>query len=101
MVQINNYPIYNLSNSYFQNVEVITNKNVSLKGQFVQFKVVEDEIAYIYPSEKYCFILNVNKNKFWKLFNLKKGEFKELPNYIIQLDSTEITKIIIEPILVT
>ncbi|MEO6302603.1 MAG: hypothetical protein ABIP51_05485 [Bacteroidia bacterium] len=100
MPKINNYPIYNLSNSHFQNVELVTTKSISLKGQFVQFKVVEDNIEYIYPSEKYCFLPNENKHQFWKLFNSKKGEFKELPNYIIQLDLTEIKKIIIEPILV-
>lgn len=98
---INNYPIYNLSNSHFKQVEIITTKNVSLKGQFVQFKVAEDNIQYIYPSEQFCFLLVANNKEFWETFNTKNGAFNEFPTYIIQLHISEITKIIIEPLLTT
>jgi len=95
------YPIYNLSNTHFGNAEIIIKNNTNLKGQFVQFKVVEDKIEFIYPSEKLCFLPAENKNEFWNSYNLNKGEFKTMPGYILQLSLSDIKKIIIEPALVS
>ena len=94
------YPLYDLTNNHFQNVEIITKENKSLKGQFVQFKVVKDISVYIYPAETFCFLPNENKKEFWDIYNLTNGEFKELPKYILQLGIDDTKKIIIEPNLV-
>jgi hypothetical protein len=77
--------LYDLSNDHFENVEVVTKGNISIKGQFVKFKVVEDDIEYLYPSEKYCFLPEENKKQFWKIYQSNNGEFRELPIYIKQL----------------
>ncbi|MEI8137525.1 MAG: hypothetical protein WCH21_09410 [Bacteroidota bacterium] len=93
------YPLYDLSNTHFQNLEIITKANKSIKGQFVQFKVVKGIVEYLYPAEKFCFLSAENKKEFWNAYNLNNGEFKELPKYIKQLYLTDIIKIIIEPLL--
>jgi hypothetical protein len=94
------YYIYNLSNPHFQNVEVHTMTNKIMKGQFVQFKVVEEMIEYIYPSEKYCFLPEEKRSIFLNAVNLNNGEFKEFPCYIEQLSLNDIAKISIQPMLV-
>lgn len=94
------YPIYNLSNPHFQDVEVLTSGNKILKGQFVQFKVVKGIAEYIYPSEKYCFLPEEKRNQFWDNYLLNNGEFSELPKYIQLLGLNDIKKITITPLLV-
>jgi hypothetical protein len=94
------YPIYDLSNPHFQNVEILTDRNEILKGQFVQIKVVKDKIEYLYPSEKFCFLPEENKRSFWDMYKLNNGEFNELPKYIKQLGLNNIIKLTILPVLV-
>ena len=94
------YPLYDLSNIHFQNLEIITKTNKVLEGQFVQFKVVLGIAEYIYPAEKFCFLPKENKEIFWKEYNLNNGEFKKVPVYIKQLDLVDVVKIIIRPLLV-
>ena len=94
------YPLYDLSNIHFQNMEIITKENINLEGQFVQFKVVLGIAEYIYPAEKFCFLPKENKEEFWKEYNLNNGEFKKVPVYIKQLDLVDVVKIIIHPLLV-
>jgi len=94
------FPLYDLTNPHLQNVQVITRDNKIIKGQFVQLKVVEDEIEYLYPSEKYCFLPVKNQKEFWAAYNLNNGEFKELPEYLLHFGLDEMTRIIIEPVLI-
>lgn len=94
------YPIYNLSNPHFQDVEIMTSGNKILKGQFVQFKVVKGNVEYLYPSEKYCFLPEDKQHVFWDNYILNNGEFSEFPSYIKKLGLNEIKKIIISPLLV-
>ena len=45
-----------LSNQHFANAEIHTIHEGILKGQFVEFKVIENNSGYkIYPSEKIMF----------------------------------------------
>lgn len=94
------YSIYSLSNPHFKNVEITTIKNKVKKGQFVQFRVVEGDIVYLYPSEKYCFLPEEKRNVFFNAVNLNNGEFKEFPSYIEEIGLNDIAKISIEPELV-
>ena len=96
--KLNSYPLYDLSNIHFQNMEITTKENKIMKGQFVQFKVVEGVSEYLYPSEKFCFVPIENKFEFWTAYKANNGEFKELPKYILQLDLVDVTKINIEPL---
>lgn len=98
---LTSYNVYDLSNSHFQNAEIITNANVKLKGQFVKFRVTENKYGYlIYPSEKICFLPIENKKEFWDAYKLNKGQFDELPSYIKLLGLNEIKKINIKPLLI-
>lgn len=99
-MQTSIYPIYSLSNPHFENVEIITKNNKIIKGQFVEFKVVEGIVEYVYPAEKYCFLPKEKRNIFFNAVNLNNGEFNEFPSYIEQLGLNDIAKITIEPILV-
>lgn len=101
MSVISSYPIYDLSNPHFRDVEILTKENKTLKGQFVKFKVAKDSFGYIYPAEKYCFLPHENRESFWKSFQANGGEFKEFPKYIKQLGLNEMIKITISPLLVT
>jgi hypothetical protein len=74
--------------------------NKIMKGQFVQFKVVEGDVIYLYPSEKYCFLPEEKRTIFLNAVNLNNGEFKEFPSYIKQIGLNDIAKISIEPVLV-
>jgi hypothetical protein len=94
------YPLYDLSNAHFQNIEIITKENETLKGQFVQFKVVKDTSIYIYPAEKFCFLPTQNKKEFWDAYIINNGEFSDFPKYIKQLSLSDTIKIVIEPLLV-
>ena len=91
------YQIYNLSNPHFQEVEIQTQDNQILKGQFVQFKVLKGVIEYIYPAEKYCFLPETHKQQFWKTVGLNDGIFHEFPSYIKQFGLNHLKKIIIMP----
>lgn len=96
------YNVYDLSNSHLQNAEIITDQNISIKGQFVKFKVVENNYGYkIYPSEKFCFLPIEYQKEFWNAYKINKGIFNELPEYIKVLGLNEIKKIIIEPELIS
>lgn len=96
------YKVSDLSNSHFQNVEIHTLHEGVLKGQFVEFKVVENNRGYkIYPSEKLCFLPLENKRTFWDAYKINKGVFNELPDYIIEIGLDDIKKIIIEPVLIS
>ena len=53
---LNTYSIYDLSNPHFCDVELLTSKNKTITGQFVQLKVVKGFVEYLYPAEKYCFL---------------------------------------------
>lgn len=95
------YHIYDLSSPHFANAEIITDKDKNIKGQFVGFKVAEDDRGYkIYPSEKFCFLPAQNKKEFWDAYKSNKGIFLELPVYIKELGLGDIKKIVIEPILI-
>lgn len=99
-MQTSIYSIYSLSNPHFKNVEITTIKNKVMKGQFVQFKVLEGDIEYVYPSEKYCFLPEEKRAIFLNAINLNNGEFKEFPPYIAEIGLNDILKISIEPVLV-
>ncbi len=95
--------IYDLSNMHFQNAEVITKENKSLKGQFVKFKLMlndNKENFLLFPSEKYYFLPQKNKKEYWDAYKSNKGVFSEMPLYIKELGLNDIIKIIIEPALV-
>lgn len=95
------YPMYDLANDHFQNTEIITKNGRKVKGQFVEFRVVKGDVEYIYPSEKYCFLPEEKKREFWMAFKKNNGGFESLPPYIMQLGLHEISKILIEPALVS
>lgn len=97
------YQVYDLSDSHFQNAEIITEENKSIKGQFVKFKVVtENKRGYqMYPSEKFCFLPLENKKEFWDTCQINNGVFNELPAYIKEMGLDDIKKIIIEPLLIS
>lgn len=97
------YNVYDLSNSHFQNIEIITSENKSMKGQFVKFKVVtENRQGYqMYPSEQFCFLPLENKKEFWDAYKINNGVFNELPAYIKEMGLDDIKKIIIEPMLIS
>ncbi|MFN6037581.1 MAG: hypothetical protein ACK452_03865, partial [Bacteroidota bacterium] len=69
-------------------------------GKFIRLKVKTEGGYQIYPSEKFCFLPNDKFNEFNKLLNIKDQTLDYLPDYILQLDLTEIRKIIIEPSLI-
>jgi hypothetical protein len=95
------YNVYDLSNSHFQNAEIVTSDNIKIKGQFVRFRVTENIIGVkIYPSEKYCFLPIDYKKEFWDTFKLNDGQFNEFPPYIKIVGLNEIKKIIIKPTLI-
>ena len=94
------YPVYNLSNPHFQNVEILTDKNTIIRGQFVEFKVVKGNVEYIYPADKYCFLPIENQELFWNQFKINNGEFIEFPPYILNLGLDDMKKISITPALV-
>lgn len=100
--KISVYNVYDLSDSHFQNVELITTENRSIKGQFVKFRVLtENRKGYqLYPSEKFCFLPLENKKEFWDAYKMNRGIFNELPLYIKELGLDDIKKIIIEPIMI-
>lgn len=97
------YNVYDLSNSHFQNAEIITEENKSIKGQFVKFKVAtENGKGYqLYPSEQFCFLPLENKKEFWDAFTINNGVFNERPAYIKEIGLDKIKKIIIEPLLIS
>ena len=92
------YHIYELSNPHFQHVEILTDKDETLHGQFVEFKVVKDKIEYLYPSEKFCFLPDEFKNSFWEMHKSNKGEFTDLPSYIKLFGLNVIKKLVILPV---
>ena len=96
------YNVYDLSNPHFQNAEIFTKDNKSIKGEFVNFKVLENSNNKykIYPSEKLCFLPIEKRNEFWNSYNTGNGVFKKLPSYIKEFGLNDIQKIIIEPLLV-
>lgn len=77
--------LYDLSNPHFENTTILTNDGQTHQGQFVQFKVVEDEIEYLYPSEKYCFLPKEFYKRFWSEYERHKGEFTTFPTYVLQI----------------
>jgi hypothetical protein len=91
------FQIYSIANPHFDKVEVLTNKNELLKGQFVEFRVVKGDFEYLYPSEKFCFLPESHKGLFWSDFKINEGKFKYLPEYIKLLSLFDILKITIEP----
>jgi hypothetical protein len=94
------YPIYDLSNPHFGEVEITTSKDETLKGQFVRFRVVNGKYVTIHPSEKYYFLPLAHKKEFWDAFEAQKGEFKSVPVYVRKFSLSEISRIVITPILV-
>ena len=94
------YQIYNLANPHFNNVEILTDKNNIIKGQFVQFKVLKGNVEYIYPADKYCFLPVEKQEEFWTQIKITNGEFKEFPTYILKFGLDDMKKISITPILV-
>lgn len=95
------YSLYDLSNPHFSDVTLLTRDNMELKGQFVQFKVVKDSVfAYLYPSEKYCFLPEEHSQTFWEMHRRTNGEFSSFPEYIVLLGLDNIAQIGIKPLLV-
>jgi hypothetical protein len=88
---------YNLANPHFSNAEIVTDKNKTLKGQFVQFKVIKGDLQYLYPSEKYCFLPAEFKKQFWREYDFNHGAFTKFPEYVMQLGLNQIMKICIDP----
>jgi hypothetical protein len=97
-MQSKNFHLYSLSNPHFERIEITTNNNSILKGQFVEFKVVNDDIEFLYPSEKLCFLPEEKKKLFWNDFTINKGEFSVFPSYIKLYGLNDILKICIEPL---
>jgi len=96
--QIPNY-LYDLSNPHFENTEIVLNDGRRLKGEFVQFKILRDNTAYLYPAEKYCFVPEERKELFWHEYEWNDGTLNEMPDYILQLSMAHIKQIIILPVL--
>lgn len=95
------YKISDLSNPHFRNIEIHTVHEGILKGEFVEFKVLENNTGYkIYPSEKLCFLPIENKTEFWNAYKINNGIFNELPLCIKEMGLDDIKKIIIEPVLI-
>lgn len=92
-------PLYNLSNFRFQNVEITTDKNETIFGQFVNFYVQKDIVKKVYPSDSYCFVQKINSREFWELYNSVHGVFEEFPEQVMIFKQHEIIKIVIYPIL--
>lgn len=98
---LSTYSLYDLSNPHFSRVTLLTADNKEIKGQFVQFKVVKDSnFEYLYPSEKYCFLPEENRETFWEVHNNTNGEFNDFPKYVLQLGLNDIKQIRIEPLIV-
>jgi len=94
------YPIYDLSGDHLRRVELIMNDNSVLKGKFVQFRVEEGNVQYLYPAEKYCFLPEQFTKEYELQFGLNKGVFKCVPKYVLQIGLDQLKKIIIEPALI-
>lgn len=94
------YPVYDLSNPHFADVEIITDKNTSMKGQFVRFNVVNGKYVTMHPSEKYYFLPSEHKQEFWNAYKINKGEFTTVPTYIKKFALNEIHRITIYPTLI-
>lgn len=94
------YPIYDLSNPHFQNVEILTTKGEILKGQFVRFSVVELDVEYLYPSEKYCFLPEEKQKQFKESYEMCNGKFKKFPPYIWLFGLNDMASIKITPTMV-
>jgi len=92
------YHIYDLSNPHFQHIEILTDKNETIRGQFVEFKVVKDNIEYLYPSEKFCFLPDEYKKVFWEAHKSNNGEFTDLPPFTKLFGLNVIKKIVILPV---
>jgi hypothetical protein len=92
--------LYDLSNPHFEETEIITTDNKSLKGQFVQFKVVKGEFENLYPAEKYCFLPHKNRKLFEEEYSKNNGEFNEFPAYVIQFTMDKIKQINTKPVLI-
>jgi hypothetical protein len=88
---------YNLANPHFSTTEIITDQNIKMRGQFVQFKVMKGDLQYLYPSEKYCFLPAEFKKQFWRDYELNNGLFTEFPKYVMQFNLLQLKKICIEP----
>ena len=91
---------YSLANPHFSTTEIVTDKHKTIKGQFVQFKVIKGDLQYLYPAEKYCFLPEEFKKQFWREYELNNGLFTEFPNYVIQFNLLQLKKIIIEPTMI-
>ena len=91
------YPIYDLSNPHFAEVEVVTAGNEQLRGQFVRYKVASGKVEYLHPSEKYCFLPRAHQKEFWSAFNSNDGAFASEPPYIRFLSLSDIREIRITP----
>ena len=98
--QTPNY-LYDLSNPHFENTELLLNDNRTLKGQFVQFKIVKGDVEYLYPAEKYCFVPEEHKKLFRHEYEWDQGAFRDIPSYVLQLSMAQIKQIIILPVLVS
>jgi tellurite resistance-related uncharacterized protein len=94
------YPIYNLANTHFEKIEVLTKDGKLMKGQFVEFKVLKGVVEYLYPSEKYCFLPEEKRKAFWEAYAVNNGEFTDFPEYIKLMSLSDIKKIVIYPVLV-
>lgn len=95
------YKVSDLSNPHFRTAEIHTIHEGILKGEFVEFKVIENNTGYkIFPSEKLCFLPKENKIEFWNTYKINNGIFNELPPYIKEMGLDDIKKIIIEPVLI-
>jgi len=93
--------LYDLSNSHFEQTEILTLENKTLKGQFVQFKVGKGKFDNLYPAEKYCFLPQEHAQRFKKECIENNGEFPVFPDYVMQISMRHIKEIKIMPALVT
>lgn len=91
---------YDLSNPHFRQMEIITNKNEKLKGQFVRFSVRLGEYDCLYPAEKLCFLPEKHRKEFDDAVKINGGQFEKFPPYVKQFGLNEIKQILIVPVLV-
>ncbi len=92
--------LYDLSNPHFALAEIVTDEDKTIRGRFVQFKVIKDNLEYLYPAEKYCFVPEEKSKLFEHEYQWHEGAFTQFPPYVMQLSMLHIKKITLVPQLV-
>ena len=92
--------VYDMSNPHFSNCALLLGNGKKIKGSFVRFKIITDDGYEVYPAEKLCFLPDSNRMEFNNHIRKSSGELISYPDYILQIDLSEIVSIVIEPRLI-